>query len=308
MKGFTSALFAPLSYAMVNVLDALLVKSHTAMTTLVMFSGLFGFVVASIAAIIAGAMGTIIMLPVGTVLLLMLAGVLELAWVYPYLSALSDDDADKVVIWFQTVPVFAYVMGVLVLGEVLHGRDMLIGLLVIAGAILMSLRFGQDGLRMNRLNVKRMLLASILIAIGTVLYKYAGLGDIPFWTSMVWLHVGLGMAALICFLSPRLRRTFRDDIRTSGPKLLGFNIANETFVALGNILVFSAVRWMPIALVFALGALQSVYVFLINTVLGRWIPDLRPEHGNRKEVIARMVGTVCVIVGVFLFARLGLAG
>src|SRR5262245_29809696 len=62
-----------------------------------------------------------------------------------YLYALDMDEASFVTPFYQTVPIFAYVLGYFVLGETVTRAQGLGAFIIIAGALSLSFEFGRRG-------------------------------------------------------------------------------------------------------------------------------------------------------------------
>ena len=74
--------------------------------------------------------------------LIVLSGILYMGATLFYLHALQSDEASVVAPFFQTVPLFGYVLAYFVLGERLSRLQVTGGLLIVAGTLIVSLRFG----------------------------------------------------------------------------------------------------------------------------------------------------------------------
>ena len=77
-----------------------------------------------------------------SIALIILSGVLYMGATLFYLHALQSDEASVVAPFFQTVPLFGYVLAYFVLGERLSRLQVTGGLLIVAGTLIVSLRFG----------------------------------------------------------------------------------------------------------------------------------------------------------------------
>jgi drug/metabolite transporter (DMT)-like permease len=77
---------------------------------------------------------------VGQALLLMANGALLVVAIMFYLYALVDEEASYVAPFFQLIPVFGFIFGYMVLGEVLRGSQLAAGGLIVLGGIVHSSR------------------------------------------------------------------------------------------------------------------------------------------------------------------------
>lgn len=67
------------------------------------------------------------------------SGILYMSAMFFYLQALQSEEASVVAPFYQATPLFGYVLGYLVLGEILSPMQMLGALLIVAGALLLSM-------------------------------------------------------------------------------------------------------------------------------------------------------------------------
>src|SRR3989344_1803476 len=72
-------------------------------------------------------------------ILIIFSSVISILAILIYLYALKKDEASIVVPLFQTIPIFAFILGYLFLGEILSHRQIAGGLLIILGGLGLSL-------------------------------------------------------------------------------------------------------------------------------------------------------------------------
>jgi drug/metabolite transporter (DMT)-like permease len=87
-------------------------------------------------------------------------GMLSVLAAVCYLYALDLDETSFVTPFYQTVPIFAYVLGYFILGETITLWQGLASLVIIAGALALSFEVGWRGMRFRRNVVALMLAAS----------------------------------------------------------------------------------------------------------------------------------------------------
>jgi len=73
------------------------------------------------------------------VIVLVLSGALGVACLILYFKALQDNEASVVVPYYQTIPIFGFILGYFILGEVLNASQIVACGLVIIGTIILSL-------------------------------------------------------------------------------------------------------------------------------------------------------------------------
>jgi drug/metabolite transporter (DMT)-like permease len=151
-----------------------------------------------------------------------------------YFYALSYDDASSVVPFYQTIPVFAFILGYLFLGETITVSQGVASLVIILGALVLSFDFGSDARRFKKEVVILMLGASFLYALNGVIFKFIAL-DSGFWTSTFWGLIGriiLG-CAFLAFV-PVYRRQFFAMVKENNFAVLGLNSLSETMFIVGE--------------------------------------------------------------------------
>jgi uncharacterized membrane protein len=71
------------------------------------------------------------------------SGILYMSAIYFYLQALQTEEASIIAPFFQAAGVFGLILGYFILGEQISYFQIIGVLLIIAGSVILSLRFGQ---------------------------------------------------------------------------------------------------------------------------------------------------------------------
>ena len=145
--------------------------------SLILFSALFGLVMLPVFAAIRPA---VLSISTTHALVLLAGGFLNITGVVLSLYAMQEDEASVVATLFQMIPVFNYALAWAVLGETLSATQVAAALLVMAGAVAVSLDLGSGKVRIKRSVFLRMALASLLLATNAVLFKAVALQE-DFW-------------------------------------------------------------------------------------------------------------------------------
>lgn len=303
MTWFYFALGAPFLWALVNRIDHFLVSKYassadTGIGSLALFSSLFGFIVAFCIAI---GLGGAISLPVFDAVLLILSGVLGGVSVVLYLKALFSEEPSRVVPLFQLIPVFSYVLARIFLGEVLTAGQLVGGLVIISGSVLISLDF--SSFKLNTKVLGLMTLSSLFFAVQSVLFKFLTY-EHDFWLASFWTDFGLGIFGVLLFV---LFRGFREDflktIKNSGHQILALNFTNESLTIIGNLLTGYAIVIGSVSQVSLIASYQPVFVFLFG-VLGVWLfPTIFEEDLSKKALIQKIVSLCIIVLGSIIFYK-----
>src|SRR5262249_36945396 len=116
----------------------------------------------------------------GSIALIILAGILYMTAMLLYLRALQIEEASVVAPFFQAAPLFGYVLAYLVLGETLSGQQMIGGLMIIVGALIVSLRFGQSMKTFKTRLAALMVTCGFIMALSSLIFKVFAL-KVEFW-------------------------------------------------------------------------------------------------------------------------------
>ena len=218
---------------------------------------------------------------------------------FPYFIALQKEDVTTVVPLFQTIPVFVYILSYFILGEQLSGVQIIASLLVIAGAIVLSVEM-EGRLRFRNDVFWLMTFASLVSAVDIVLFKMLALKT-DYWTVNFWGDIGYAIvAAGIFFLFPSARAEFLSVFTTKRQGVMGANIFNEIIGAGGGLLIAYATLLAPAALVWVTNGFQPFFVFVIGIILTVYFPRLGTESLARRHIVQKLLAITIMFVGVYL--------
>jgi drug/metabolite transporter (DMT)-like permease len=230
-------------------------------------------------------------------------GILSVFAVVCYLYALDLDEASFVTPFYQTVPIFAYVLGYFVLGETITLAQGLASVVVIVGALTLSVEFGRRGIRVKRNVVALMLAASLLSAINGVIFKLIAV-DKGFWVSLFWGFVGqvmTGLAFLVCV--PSFRRDFLGLFKQHKAAVVGLIALSRILVSVSEAVTLYATLLAPVALVLLVNSFQPLFVFTFGIVLTLFLPRVAKESLGRTKMLQKGVGIGLMLVGGYLISR-----
>jgi drug/metabolite transporter (DMT)-like permease len=238
----------------------------------------------------------------GSIALMTLSGILYMTGMLFYLRALQTEEASVVAPFFQAGPLFGYVLAYLVLGETLSSRQMAGGLLIIAGALTVSLRFGQS-LRAFKVQLAALMLScGFIMALSSLIFKIFAL-QVEFWTTVFWMFVGEAVFGVALLLIPRYRREFVALLRSNTVALLSVNASNELINLGGGLGNRFALTLAPLSLVQAVGSTTTLFVFAFGVVLSLCCPGLGRESLSGRELAQKGIAALLVALGVALVTR-----
>ena len=301
MNWFLIALINPVVHAFVNHFDKYLISKYLkngSVGSLILFSALFAVVALPI--IFVFKPDVIYSVGFRDAVILMINGAVLVGAIICYLYALEDDEASYVAPFFQLIPVFGFIFGYLLLGEVLTGRQVFAGVLILLGSLFLSLELSGHGTKIKSRLVLLMLGSSLLYAINAVVFKSvavnAGFVDSVFWDMAGKFVFGV----ILFFVIKSYREQFLKLIRDNGTFVLGLNIVNEIMGLVGEFALVLAVLYAPVALVQSVGGLQPAFVLIIGIILTKFFPHFGEEKLERKFLIQKIAGIIIITTGVYL--------
>ena len=235
----------------------------------------------------------------GSIALINLAGMLYMVAMLLYLQALQTEEASVVAPYFQAGPLFGYGLAYLVLGETLTARQLAGGVLIILGALSVSVRFAY-GARMfkTRLAVL-MLTCGFAGALAGLIFKIFAL-DVEFWTTTFWMYVGEAIFGCALLMVPTYRRQLLATLRVNTAALLSINGSNELINLGGGLGNRYALMFAPLSIVQAIGSTTTLFVFAFGVVMSLLWPGLGREDLSGRELVKKGIAAVLVAVGVAL--------
>jgi uncharacterized membrane protein len=232
------------------------------------------------------------------------SGVLYMGAMLFYLRAIQSEEASVVAPLFQANTLFTFALGLVFLHEMPSWPQLLGAGLVVAGALGLSLdrqlHFGSFKLRL----VLLMLAATFVLALSSVVFKFFAVQD-EFWSTTFWTFVGEGLFGVGILLVPKYRKQFVTLFRKNPGAVIGVNAANELINLGGGLGVRYASLLAPVALVSAISATSTFFVFLFGILLTVFFPKIGREDLSARNVTQKAVGGVLIMAGVALVEAFG---
>ncbi len=305
MSWFLVALITPIAHAAVNHIDKYLLSKYLKngqVGSLVLFSALFAFVALPVIALIDPTVFAISIRDMG---ILMINGLLlVLAYIF-YFYALDADETSIVAPLFQLVPVFGFILGYAVLGEHLTKNQLAGSIIVICGAILLSLNFSHSRVSVKRKVILFMTASSILYAINGVLFKFIAEDVQRFWPSLFWDFAGKGVFGVIIFLTiASYRNQFLKVLQENRTSILALNSLNELLAMIGEGAGVFAILLAPVALVQVVGGFQPFFVLIFGIALTLLFPRLAQESLAKKDMFQKIAGICAIVLGTVIISYL----
>jgi len=272
MNSFLLSLIAPALWAASNHFNKLILNRFmpgARVGAIVIFAASVGLVTLPVSFLLQR---EAFQLGVFQTLLIVLNGGLYIAALIPFLKALRISDASAAIPILQIIPVFSFILARIFLGEVLSSQQLLGGLAVILGALVISLKTyslrgsRSLGLRVDVLGL--MLLCSLIYATSFLLFKVFAL-KVEFWSAVFWESAGFIFFACAALV---FSREYRDDFLLIFPRnrlATTFAMTNEVINIIAKIVFNNLSLYVPITLAWIGVSFQPVFVLLYSIVLGK---------------------------------------
>lgn len=301
MIWFFIALIGPLFYALTNHIDKILLEKyfkHSGIGTLMLFSSLLSAIALPFFFIFDSA---ILNVDAKSILVLCIVGILNALVLFCYLIALKNEEVSVAVIFYQLVPVFGYILGYFILGEILTNMQLIAMATIIVGMTIISFEIDIDNkFRLRHKTIIPMLAAAFFWALGSVLFKAVALEE-NLWRSLFWEHLMLVFIGIFIFIFMRsYRKNFLLAIRDNSKAILSLNVLNESLYILGNVAFAYAYLLAPVGLVLLTESFQPVFVLIIGVLLTIFFPKLSTEKIGAKHMWPKIIAIIITGIGTYL--------
>lgn len=237
-------------------------------------------------------------------LLISFNGIFYVLAILPYFYALTKDETSVAAALFQMIPIYSYILAYFVLGETLRISQLLGGLVIIAGAILITL----DLTEYKKIKFKKevfglMALSCLLFAINFLFFKFFAI-EYNFWVTSFWEYIGFAVFAslLLVFVTP-YRKQFLYVLKKNSLAVIGINGANEIINIIAKVSFNIASLLTPITLIWIVDGLQPLFIFLYGVLLTIFFPHISKENISKRILIQKVISILVMFVGVFLINK-----
>jgi uncharacterized membrane protein len=303
MNWFLIALASTVLWSSTNFIDKYLVSKYfqeRGISVLMIFSALIGLVLLPVILIFNH--GQVFNLPPRDIFILLVSGVVYVFAILPYFFALRDEDASLVAPYFQSIPVFSYFLGLIFLGEHLAGMQIFSALLIILGAVGLSMNFAGKKKFFRWRIFGLMMLSSFLYSLNIFFFKFMERGS-DFWTTSFWEYAGFSLAAFGMLAIGRYRRQFFDSLKINGLPVLGINAANEIINIVAKMIFNFATLLAPLALVWTVNGSQPLVVLVFGIILTIFWPKVFKEDISRKNLLKKVIFIILIFIGGYFLNR-----
>lgn len=212
------------------------------------------------------------------------------------LYSFQREEVSRVIPVVYTYPIFVAIIAVPLLGETLYYLQWLAIIIVVAGAVMVSVEKSHSG-STSWLGKSFLLLfiSSLFFAVADVTSKYA-LGYISFWNGFSLTALCMSSIFLLVSVRPHILRQLRDmKQRNTTMALLAFN---EILAPVGIVLSLWAIQRGPVSLVSTIIGSRPVFVTLYSLVLSRVLPKFLIPSASRGMLALRLIATAMIVGGI----------
>lgn len=302
MNWFLIALIGPALWALVNHIDKYIISKYftgRGVGSLVLFTSVSGLIISLFIFIFD--FDQIFISPLSAILIA-INGALLVASFIPYLHALENEEASWVSSLFQLIPVFSYVLGLVFLHEQLTPMQLFASLLVIVGAVIISIDLSQN-IKFKSKPFLLMLLSTFMLALNSLIFKVVALEQ-AFWGTAFWEYIGGGLFGIGLFiLIPLYRNQFISTIQKSKNAVLSINIFSELLNIAAKLAANFASLLAPLALVWIVNGFQPVIVFIYAIIITLFFPRFGKEDMSKRVILQKIFSMTVILIGIYFLFR-----
>ena len=195
---------------------------------------------------------------------------------------------------FQLIPVFSYILALILFKENLNLQQIIGSLIIIASAVIISFDFKEKNNKKKFKALLLMTLSSLLYAVYFILFDIA-IRDSAYYSCAFYYQIGFLLLGIILLFIKPFRTSFLKAIKNNGKQYLALNTTNEVINLTANLLVNVANLTIPIALANVLNGLQGMFVFILGVLGTIFLPKYFKENLSKDIVFQKVF---CIILGI----------
>jgi len=294
-------IFASFLWAITNHIDKFMINgvddSGSSVKTLLVFSTLVAGLVFTPLWLIINRFA--VSISIISLISVFLSSVIYILATYLYFKALDNNDASIVVVMFQLIPVFSYIISLILFKENLTIQQIIGSIIIILSAVIISFDFKEKN---NKSKIKALILmalSSLFFAIYFILFDLA-IRNSSYNSCVFWYQLGFLLLGIILMCIKSFRTTFINAIKTNGKKYFSLNIINEILNLIANLLVNFANLTIPIALANVLNGFQGAFVFVLGILGVKILPKYFKEDLTKSIVVQKVSCIVLSVIGLIV--------
>lgn len=291
-------IFAELFWALNNIFDRHVMEKR--MKNPFVYAVL-GLVVASLSILVPSYWIGWIALPPFILFLVLCSGVAYFLGTYFYIKSMQTEEASRVSILLNIIPLFNFALAWIFMHEMLSGRQFTALIILLIGGICGSIHIKNTG----RWHFSRafilMILSAFFYSVVDVILRYTG-QIYPSGALLLYLNLGILLAAALLFLKPRFVADFSKDIKNLNWKLWVGLILTGIGSRIGLLFSIKALSLAPVSLVTAFSGFQVLFVFIMAFAITKFAPRLMKEETDRRNLMLKLVALFLMIGGMVVLS------
>lgn len=294
MNWASVAILSAATFAVVNTIDShLLSKRMPGLRAFLLLVGIFHLTYGLLSFYLFPLPEGVGILPV---LVAVASGILRATAATIMLYNLQREEVSRVIPVVYTYPIFVAIIAVPLLGETLAYLQWLAIIIVVAGAVMVSVRQSPSGSTIW-LGKPLLLLfsSSLFFAMADITSKYA-LAYISFWNMFSLTAFCISGIFLLVSLRPHILTQLSNmKRRNSAIALLAFN---ETLAPTAVVLLFWALEGGLVSLVSTIASSRPIFVVIFALILSRILPGFLEWQPGKGMLALRLVATAMIVGGI----------
>lgn len=286
MSWILFTILAALIFALVDLFDKSIVDHELKEPVLAAISNGFGmFILFGAIALFFGS----VLLPFNIILIAVITGAIYNLALLLYFFAMVKEEVSRFAPVASTMPVFVLLLAFIFLGERFAAWQYVGVFLIVAGAILISVRNSHHKLQLSHAFFI-VIIAAFFFAIRNVLIRYIT-ADISIWPILFWIGAG-GLITTLLLLAvhhPHLKKRWRIGVK----HMAAIGVVN----AVGFFFVIVALSKGTASLVSALLAGKPLLTFIGATSLGIYFPKFLHEKITSKILLQKIIAVLLIVGG-----------
>ena len=218
-------------------------------------------------------------------------GVLSYLSYLLYFMATKVEDISRIVPFMFLSPLFILLLAHFFIGEALQPLDYVGIILMVAGAVLISLTKFKIKLSKGLIYI---LVMDLLLSVISVASKYL-LGTYDFWTLFAYMRLGFVFA--LPFLLYLSLNALRASVKKHGKRVLVAMVSSEVLGQVGAFLLLIATSLASVTLVNTFSSTQPFFVLLFVVIIGLFYPKILKEDLRKSTVLLKIAATALVVIG-----------
>jgi drug/metabolite transporter (DMT)-like permease len=232
-------------------------------------------------------------------LLMSLAGIF---WTFPmllYFRALENEEPSRVALFLQFVPVFAFLIASVFLGENLSTQQFFAFILILIGGAIAAFKKVDQQWNFSS-GFYLICLAGFLWATSDVMFQAFETMFDNFPLAFAYFFAGSGLPWLLTFLLPKTAKRFWGMAKKMEAKGWGFLITANLVGLAGSCTFAYALTLGKVSLTAVLIGAQPLFVMIFSVIMSRLFEEIPKERFARLDILMKLSSFVLIMIGLYL--------